>query len=71
MIMQKTNMRLGNALLRAKSTKQDSFKRQNHFSRVRNGEGAGIEEKAESSFMMGECRKELKDWGAGFVPQLH
>ena len=63
-------MRLGNALFEAaKSTKQDELykKAESAFQEVRNGEGAGIEEKAESSFMMGECRKELKDWGgAGF-----
>jgi TolA-binding protein len=63
-------MRLGNALFEAaKSTKQDELykKAESAFQEVRNGEGAGIEVKAESSFMMGECRKELKDWGgAGF-----
>ena len=63
-------MRLGNALFEAaKSTKQDELykKAESAFQEVRNGEGASIEVKAESSFMMGECRKELKDWGgAGF-----
>jgi len=60
-------MRMGNSLYEAaKSTKQDELykKAETAFQEVRNGEGASIDLKAESSFMMGECRKELKDWGA-------
>lgn len=63
-------MRLGNSLFEAaKSTKQNELfkKAESAFQEVRNGEGASIVIKAESSYMMGECRKELKDWGgAGF-----
>ena len=60
-------MRMGNSLYEAaKSTKQDELykKAETAFQEVRNGEGASIDLKAESSYMMGECRKELKDWGA-------
>ena len=60
-------MRMGNSLYEAaKSTKQDELykKAESAFQEVRNGEGASIDLKAESSYMMGECRKELKDWGA-------
>ncbi len=63
-------MRMGNSYFEAaKSTKQDELfkKAESAFQEVRNGEGASIVTKAESSYMMGECRKELKDWGgAGF-----
>ena len=60
-------MRMGNSLYEAaKSTKEEELykKAESAFQEVRNGEGASIDLKAESSYMMGECRKELKDWGA-------
>ena len=60
-------MRMGNSFYEAaKSTKEEELykKAETAFQEVRNGEGAGIELKAESSYMMGECRKEIKDWGA-------
>ena len=63
-------MRMGNSFYEAaKSTKQEELykKAESAFQEVRNGEGASIDLKAESSYMMGECRKEIKDWGgAGF-----
>ena len=60
-------MRMGNSFYEAaKSSKQaDLYKKaETAFQEVRNADGASIEVKAESSFMMGECRREIKDWGA-------
>ena len=60
-------MRMGNSFYQAaKNTKKEELfkKAESAFQEVRNGDGASIEVKAESSFMMGECRKEMKDWGA-------
>jgi TolA-binding protein len=60
-------MRMGNSFYQAaKDTKKEELfkKAESAYQEVRNGEEASIEVKAESSFMMGECRGQLKDWGA-------
>lgn len=64
-------MRRGKSLLEvAKSTKQEeSYKRAiSSFEEIRSNNEASLDSRAESSFMMGECRKNLKDYaGAAFL----
>lgn len=64
-------MRKGKSLFEvAKSTKEESSYEQaiSSFEEIRSNTEASLDQRAESSFMMGECRKNLRDYaGAAFL----
>ena len=64
-------MRKGKSLFEvAKSTKEESTYEQaiSSFEEIRGNTEASLDQRAESSFMMGECRKNLRDYaGAAFL----